>query len=64
MKIFVADFEVLFLNSASYLPDRIRTTEHLLHVYHNKTIHLEGFYQMLWPNCKRWILSVFIDLIE
>ena len=44
MKIFAADSEVLFLISASYLPDRIWTTEHLLHVYHNKTIHFEGFY--------------------
>jgi len=63
MKIFAADFEVLILTSASYLSHRIWTTNHLLHVYHNKTIHLEWFYQMLWPNCKRQILSVFNDLI-
>jgi hypothetical protein len=58
------DFEGVFINSASYLPDRIQTTEHLLHVHHNKTIDLEELYQMLWLNCKRYILSAFTDLIQ
>jgi hypothetical protein len=64
MKSFAAELEVLFLSSAFFLTDGIQATDNLLHIYDNRTIHLEGFYQMLWLNCKRYFLSACDDLMQ
>ena len=68
MKAFATDFAALFLPSDSYLHDTIWITGYLIHVCHNRTIYLEGFHhwhnQIIWPNCKTYLLSFFTDLTQ